>query len=167
MRALKGILVIDPKPSPGRDRATSPQWHSPAAASISSARQAFAQGVASLVDRFHETDHIRDVIPGRHRNVASPESIAPASGYGWIPGSRKSAPRNDTAYDSNFEIALLVALPPVQSRPTMPTIAGPDDDLARGRIAPANDSPRGCCPAVTRAARLSRYRSGLGGPAHP
>ena len=36
-----------------------------------------------LLDRFHETDHIRDVIPGRHRKVASPESIAPASGYGF------------------------------------------------------------------------------------
>jgi molybdate transport system substrate-binding protein len=33
-----------------------------------------------------------------------------------IPGSRKSAPRNDTAYDSNFEIALLVLI-----RPPSPT----------------------------------------------
>jgi hypothetical protein len=28
----------------------------------------------------------------------------------WIPGSRKSAPRNDTAYDSNLQIAKLVPM---------------------------------------------------------
>jgi hypothetical protein len=42
------------------------------------------------------------VILGRHRQVASPESITTGLGV-WIPGSRKSAPRNDTAYDSKFK----------------------------------------------------------------
>jgi hypothetical protein len=46
------------------------------------------------------------VIPGRHRKVASPESIALGQ-WLWIPGSRKSAPRNDAACDSNFKIAEL------------------------------------------------------------
>ena len=43
---------------------------------------------------------LRSVIPGRHRKVASPESITLGQ-WLWIPGSRKSAPRNDNAYDSN------------------------------------------------------------------
>ncbi len=50
--------------------------------------------------------HKPPVIPGRRRKVASPESMALGQ-WLWIPGSRKSAPRNDTAYDSKFEIALL------------------------------------------------------------
>jgi hypothetical protein len=49
------------------------------------------------------------VIPWRHRKVASPESIALGQ-WLWIPGSRKSAPRNDAAYDSNFKIAELESL---------------------------------------------------------
>ena len=52
--------------------------------------------------RFEETNHMQSsVIPGRHRQVASPESITPGL-WLWIPGSRKSAPRNDAAYDSKF-----------------------------------------------------------------
>ena len=47
------------------------------------------------------------VIPGRHRQVASPESIALGL-WLWIPGSRKSAPRNDAAYDSKFKNVELV-----------------------------------------------------------
>src|SRR5262249_53772040 len=44
------------------------------------------------------------VIPGR-REAASPESITTGRGL-WIPGSPPSvAPRNDAAYDSNFEVA--------------------------------------------------------------
>ena len=65
------------------------------------------------VDRFDETDqraaqstNLGSVIPGRHRLVASPESITTSLGV-WIPGSRKSAPRNDAAYDSNHKIAKL------------------------------------------------------------
>ena len=70
-----------------------------------------------LVDRFGEADHMRgtvhwlgSVIPGRHRLVASPESITTGLGV-WIPGSLKSAPRNDTAYDSNLKIAKLERVP--------------------------------------------------------
>jgi cobaltochelatase CobN len=47
------------------------------------------------------------VIPGRHRQVASPESITLGQRL-WIPGSRKSAPRNDAEYDSKFKNVELV-----------------------------------------------------------
>jgi hypothetical protein len=36
------------------------------------------------------------VIPGRHLQVANPESIT-LGRWSWIPGSRKSATRNDAA----------------------------------------------------------------------
>jgi hypothetical protein len=58
---------------------------------------------ASLADRFHER-----VIPGR-RAAANPAPITPGLCL-WIPGSRppsSSSPRNDGAYDSNFESAAL------------------------------------------------------------
>jgi hypothetical protein len=55
-----------------------------------------------LAGQFDETDHMRGVIPGRHRKVASPESITLGQ-WLWIPGSRKSAPRNDAAYNSKFK----------------------------------------------------------------
>ena len=46
---------------------------------------------------FNETDHIHGlVIPGRHRKVANPESIALGRRL-WIPGSRaKARAQNDT-----------------------------------------------------------------------
>jgi hypothetical protein len=58
------------------------------------------------VERFHETDHIHGlVIPGRHRKVANPESIA-LGGWLWIPGSRAKARVPEShRHDSNFEIA--------------------------------------------------------------
>jgi len=41
--------------------------------------------------------------------VASPESITLGQ-WLWIPGSRKSATRNDAEYDSKFKIAELAAV---------------------------------------------------------
>src|ERR1700731_3169780 len=49
-----------------------------------------------------ESTNPGSVIPGRHHQVASPESITLGQ-WLWIPGSRKSAPRNDVAYDSKFK----------------------------------------------------------------
>ena len=49
-----------------------------------------------------QSANLSSVIPGRHLQVASPESITLGQSL-LIPGSRKSAPRNDAAYDSNFE----------------------------------------------------------------
>jgi hypothetical protein len=76
---------------------------------ISIVRCDWFHGIDLLVERYGETDHMRKavhklgpVIPGRHRKVASPESIALGQ-WLWIPGSRKSAPRNDGAFDSNFK----------------------------------------------------------------
>ncbi len=51
-----------------------------------------------------QSTNLSSVIPGRHRQVASPESIT-LSPWLWIPGSRKSAPRNDATYDSKFKNA--------------------------------------------------------------
>ena len=49
---------------------------------------------------------------GAPPKVASPESITPARGHGFR-ARRFAAPRNDAAYDSSFEIALLVETAPV------------------------------------------------------
>src|SRR5260221_14610725 len=56
-----------------------------------------------------QSTNLSSVIPGRHRLVASPESITTSLGV-WIPGSRKSAPRNDAAYDSKFKNVELTCL---------------------------------------------------------
>src|ERR1700719_63648 len=91
------------------------------------------------VDRFDETDqraaqstNLGSVIPGRHRLVASPESITTSLGV-WIPGSRKSAPRNDAAYDSNFNNAFYVVC-------FVPFNAGGE----RPNVIPARNSSTGC-----------------------
>jgi hypothetical protein len=68
-----------------------------------------------LVYRFAEIDHVRGVNPGRHRKVASPESMLPAGDYGSR-ARRFAAPRNDP-HNSNFKIAEPVPIP--QPRPAM------------------------------------------------
>jgi hypothetical protein len=67
------------------------------------------------LDRFHETDHtapnIHFVIPGRRSEAqANPESSNRRqglldSGFSIIGLRPMISPRNDHAYDSNFEIA--------------------------------------------------------------
>src|SRR5215831_8186817 len=92
---------------------------------------------------------------GAPPKVASPESITPARGRGFR-ARRFAAPRNDAAYDSNFEIAVLAAATRTADRAARPVSTGAFWTL-RGLWRSIRGSASG--PVGTRRACLRRERN--------
>ena len=125
--------------------------------SIGGGEESAVASTANLADRFHETG----VIPGRHRKVASPESI-PLGQWSWVPGSPLRGAPERLAYDSKFKNAALASMRERAGRGQATDFGQPTAAVTRWRVSALPSTPLPV-PSVGRARwrlELVRCRGG-------